>query len=257
MEILDKQLSDALILVAVLASLIGPVLFNKLFQKMEKDEHKYVISVIGSNQMTLPVVRELDPDLYETHLYHTKNEKMDEQIAESCFDIKEVENYDVKHLEALNVFDADLLVVATGDEETNAEIAIYAKEQGVDRVIARAESPERDQYLRSQNVDVFSVLLSNKTLLKAMIVAPSLVHVLTEQENQLYQINMNNSTFDGIMLRNFPFTGDVIIVRVFRGKDSIVPHGDTELKMGDRLIVTGSREYVEELRNVLEFCDWC
>ncbi|MBO8156295.1 MAG: monovalent cation:proton antiporter family protein [Bacillaceae bacterium] len=257
MEIIDKQMSDALILVAVLACLIGPIVFNKLFQKVDREEHKYVISVIGSNQMTLPVVRELDPDLYETHLYHTKTEKIDERITHSCFDIKEVESYDVVKLEEMNVFDSDLVVVATGNEETNAEIAIYAKEQGVDRVIARAESVENDQKLRDHNVDVFSVLLSNKTLLKAMIVAPSLVHVLTEQENQLYQINMNNSTFDGIMLRNFPFTGDVIMVRIFRGKDSIVPHGDTELKVGDRLIVTGSKEYVEELRNVLEFCDWC
>ncbi|MGP4076941.1 TrkA C-terminal domain-containing protein, partial [Halobacillus sp. K22] len=41
--------------------------------------------------------------------------------------------------------------------------------------------------------------------------------------------------------------------RIFRGKDSIVPHGDTELKLGDRLIVTGSSEYVDELKMDLEY----
>ncbi|WP_374707822.1 TrkA C-terminal domain-containing protein [Bacillus velezensis] len=46
--------------------------------------------------------------------------------------------------------------------------------------------------------------------------------------------------------------GDVIFVRIFRGVDSIVPHGDTRLKTGDRLIVTGSRNYVSELRKILE-----
>jgi CPA2 family monovalent cation:H+ antiporter-2 len=54
-------------------------------------------------------------------------------------------------------------------------------------------------------------------------------------------------------LRRFPFTGDVIFVRIFRGKDSIVPHGDTELLFNDRLIVTGSKEYVDELKRELEF----
>lgn len=54
-------------------------------------------------------------------------------------------------------------------------------------------------------------------------------------------------------LRKFPFTGDVIFVRIFRGKDSIVPHGDTELEFDDRLIVTGSRSYVNELRMLLEY----
>jgi len=58
-------------------------------------------------------------------------------------------------------------------------------------------------------------------------------------------------------LRRFPFTGDIIFVRIFRGKDSIVPHGDTELQLNDRLIVTGTREYVDELKRELEFCENC
>jgi CPA2 family monovalent cation:H+ antiporter-2 len=66
---------------------------------------------------------------------------------------------------------------------------------------------------------------------------------------------MNNPKYNGILLRNFPFMGDVIFVRIFRGKDSIVPHGDTELKIGDRLIATGSKEYVDELKKELEYCD--
>ena len=64
---------------------------------------------------------------------------------------------------------------------------------------------------------------------------------------------MLNEQFDGMTLRRFPFTGDVIIVRIFRGKDSLVPHGDTELMLNDRLIVTGSKEYVDELKRELEF----
>ena len=57
-------------------------------------------------------------------------------------------------------------------------------------------------------------------------------------------------------LREFPFTGDVIFVRIFRGKDSIVPHGETELNLYDRLIVTGTKEYVEELKQELQFVSY-
>jgi CPA2 family monovalent cation:H+ antiporter-2 len=145
------------------------------------------------------------------------------------------------------------LVVTTGDEQVNSEIAIYAKEFGVERVIARAESPVIDETLRGHGVEVFSVLLSTKSLLRALIESPGVMNILTNQETALYQINMRNSLYNGIQLRNFPFTGDVIFVRIFRGKDSIVPHGDSELQIGDRLIVTGSREYVDELKMVLEF----
>ena len=38
-----------------------------------------------------------------------------------------------------------------------------------------------------------------------------------------------------------------------RNNESIVPHGDTQLRYKDRLIVTGSKEYVDELKQELEF----
>ncbi|MBA2174470.1 monovalent cation:proton antiporter family protein [Halobacillus locisalis] len=254
---IDEQMEGALILVAVLTCLVAPILFKKIYGRFEDEDHKTVVSFVGSNRMTLPVVRELDITSYETHLYHTKLDKVDEKISRSCFDIKELEGYDLENMKELGVFEVDLLVASTGDEEENATIARYAKEQGVERVIARVESPELATEMRDLNISVFSVFLSSKALLKAMIEAPNVIDILTKQESALYQINMNNSMYNGMHLKEFPFTGDVIMVRIFRGKDSIVPHGDTELQMGDRLIVTGSSEYVDELKMELEYCEWC
>ncbi|MGP4076939.1 monovalent cation:proton antiporter family protein [Halobacillus sp. K22] len=250
---IDAQMEGALILVAVLTCLVAPIVFKKIYGKFEDEQSKTVVSFIGSNRMTLPVVRELDINSYETHLYHTKVDKIDDKISRSCFDIKELDGYNVEAMKEFGVFEVDLLVASTGDEEKNAEIARFAKEEGVERVIARVESPELTSELKELKVSVFSVFLSSKALLKAMIEAPNVVDIITKQESALYQINMNNSSYNGVYLREFPFTGDVIMVRIFRGKDSIVPHGDTELKLGDRLIVTGSSEYVDELKMDLEY----
>ncbi|SDZ75650.1 monovalent cation:H+ antiporter-2, CPA2 family [Thalassobacillus cyri] len=254
---IDKQMEGALILVAVLTCLITPIAFKKIYGRFEEENHRQTVSFIGSNRQTLPVVRELDENLYETHLYHTKVDKVDENISRSCFDIQELTAYDLDSMKELGVFDVDILVASTGDQVKNAEIAKFAKNNGVERVIARAESPELDQELKNIGVEVFSVMLSTKALLKAMIVAPDVVEILTDQDSALFQINMNNPMYDRIRLREFPFTGDVIMVRIFRGEDSIVPHGDTELRMFDHLIVTGSPEYVEELKMQLEYCEWC
>ncbi|WP_186575740.1 monovalent cation:proton antiporter family protein [Aquibacillus kalidii] len=251
--VIDSQMEGALILVAVLTCLVTPPFFKKYYVKQEEEEHRQVVSFIGSNQATLPVVRELDPSNFESHLYHTTNDKIDESLSRSIFDINKLESYDIENLEKIGVFNVDLVVVSTGDEYRNAEIASYAKEFGVERVIARVESPSLDKELKEKGINVFSVLLSTKTLLKALIEAPSVVDILTSQESALYEMSMNNANYDGTFLREFPFTGDVIMVRIFRGKDSIVPHGDTELRLGDRLIVTGSHEYVEELSLMLEY----
>ncbi|UOQ43416.1 cation:proton antiporter [Halobacillus salinarum] len=253
---IDKQMEGALILVAVLTCVIAPIVFKKLYGRFEEEDHKQVISFIGSNQMTLPVVRELDLTQFETHLYHTKRDTVDEKISRSCFDIKQLNGYQLEEMKFMGVFDVDILVASTGDETENAKIAKFAKQEGVPHIIARVESSSVDKELKELDIRVFSVLMSSKALLKAMIEAPDVVDIFTQQESALYQINMNNTLYDGVYVKDFPFTGDVIMVRIFRGKDSIVPHGDTQLHFNDHLIVTGSPEYVEELKLQLEYCEW-
>ncbi|WP_175988461.1 monovalent cation:proton antiporter family protein [Bacillus sp. Marseille-Q1617] len=257
MEIITSQMSGTLILVAVIACIITPIVFKKLFPRESANEKKLKVVFLGANQMTMPASRELQSSLYESVLYHTIQDKSDKNIADSLFKINEIENYDLDTLEEFNVFEADILVISTGDEEANATLSIAAKDRGVERVIARVESPDMHEALREQGIEVYSVFLSTKALLRAMIESPSVMNILTNQEMSLYEIKMLNSQFEGMTLRKFPFTGDVIFVRIFRGKDSIVPHGDTELHMNDRLIVTGTKEYVDELKRELEFCEYC
>lgn len=257
MEMITPQMSGTLILVAVISSVLSPIMFQKLFPKKTAAEKRVKVSFIGANQMTLPVSRELESSLYEPVLYHTKQAKVEKQIANSVFDITEIEDYSVATLQSKGIFDTDIVVISTGDAEVNARIAECAREAGVNRVIARIESPELAEELTTKGIEVFSVLRSTESLLRAMIESPGVMSILTNQENSLYEIRMLNDQFDGMSLRLFPFTGDVIFVRILRQNDSIVPHGDTELRLNDRLIVTGSKEYVDELKRELEFCFWC
>ena len=75
-----------------------------------------------------------------------------------------------------------------------------------------------------------------------------MLNLLSNVETSLYEIQMLNYQYENIQLRNFPFGGDIIFVRIIRDNDSIVPHGDTQLRYKDRLIVTGTKEYVDELK---------
>ncbi|QQZ08199.1 monovalent cation:proton antiporter family protein [Heyndrickxia vini] len=254
---ITQEMSGMFILVAVITCIITPILFRKLFPRENLQERKRKVSLVGANQLTLPVTRELSPKLYDVTLYHTKLDKADKQIANSLFKVKEINDYEVVTLEDEGIFASDIIVFMTGDEETNTPLAVEAKNRKVDRVIARIESPQLQEQVRENDVEVFSTLLSTQALLRSLIESPAVMRILTNQENSLFEINMLNNQFEGMTLRKFPFTGDVIFVRIFRGGESIIPHGDTELHINDRLIVTGSTEYVDELKRELEFCEWC
>jgi monovalent cation:H+ antiporter-2, CPA2 family len=255
MEVITPEMSGTLILVAVISCVLTPIVFKKLFPQSANEDRKLKVALIGANQMTLSVTRGLS-SLYEPVLYHTKQDKAENKVSSSLFDIIEVEDYSPGTLEQQDIYNADIIVISTGNENTNALIARAAREQGSGRVIARIENPELESSLKQQDIEVFSVLMSTTTLLRALIESPGILNILTNQESSLHEIKMLNDQFDGMTLRRFPFTGDVIFVRILRGNDSIVPHGDTELRLNDRLIVTGSNEYVEELKMELELGMW-
>ncbi|XJZ28201.1 monovalent cation:proton antiporter family protein [Bacillota bacterium Lsc_1132] len=257
MKIITPQMGGTLILVAVITSIFTPIVFKKLFPKEDVANRKIKVVFLGANQVTMPVSRELKSSLYEAILYHTKIEKSEKQIADSLFEIIEIPDYSLETMEKTEVFNAEIVVISTGDEEENATLAMAVKERGIQRVIARIESPDLEESLREHHIEVFSVFMSTKALLRALIESPKVINILTNQEASLYEISMQNAQFKGMSLRRFPFAGDIIFVRIFRGKDSIVPHGDTELELNDRLIVTGSKEYVDQLKRELEFCESC
>ncbi|MBG9822681.1 MULTISPECIES: monovalent cation:proton antiporter family protein [Bacillus] len=250
--VIDHKMSGALILVAVLTSILTPVWFKALFKKEQAASHKKRVTFIGANQLTLPVTLDLHQDEYDIRILHVFQENKEALLADSIFEVESIEQYDDETLRKAGVGQEDVLVVATGSETKNKEIALFAKEEGAKQVIASVNKAEAELTLKEAGIDTFSTFLSSKTVLRALIEAPDAIRLLTNEDSSLYQIQMNNHRYHNVMLREFPFTGDLVFVRIFRGIDSLVPHGDTTLRSGDRVLVSGSREYVAGLRAQLE-----
>ncbi|HWJ79555.1 MAG TPA: cation:proton antiporter [Niallia sp.] len=253
LNVITSEMSGIFILVAIITCIITPIVFKKLFPKEVAGEKVIKVSIIGVNQVTMQVYQELKSPLYDVTFYHKKQEKQDFQIADSLFEIVELENYSEDSLQQTNIYGNDIVLVSTGDPDVNAEMSLWIKQAGVDRVICRVENMEKEEWLRSEGIEVFSMLNSTKALLTALIQSPNIFALLGNNETSLHEITIKNKDFEGMNLRTFPFTGDVIFVRIFRGTDSVIPHGDTELHLNDHLIVTGSDEYVRELKRKLEF----
>lgn len=183
-------------------------------------------------------------------IYHTKQVEKDPKQLET-FDIIELDNYSIETLKECGVFESEILVVATGEDGVNEAIAQEARDHGIRRVITRIEDSVKREELSNKNIEVYSAFFSSQVLLKMMIENPSVASFLSRNDNSLYDIPVKNMDYHKTALRNFPHFGDAIIVRIFRGKDSIVPHGDTEILFGDKLIVTGSRDHIKQLKRVL------
>ncbi|HDA1604043.1 TPA: monovalent cation:proton antiporter family protein [Staphylococcus aureus] len=249
---ISAETSGILILSAVITCVFVPIIFKKLFPVPDEFNRKIEVSLIGKNQLTIPIAQNLTSQLYDVTLYYRKDLSDRRQLSDDITMI-EIADYEQDVLERLGLFDRDIVVCATNDDDINRKVAKLAKAHQVERVICRLESTTDDTELVDSGIEIFSSYLSNKILLKDLIETPNMLNLLSNVETSLYEIQMLNYKYENIQLRNFPFGGDIIFVRIIRNNESIVPHGDTQLRYGDRLIVTGAKEYVDELKQELEF----
>ena len=252
LKTISAETSGILILSAVITCVFVPIIFKKMFPIPNEVNRRIEVSLIGKNQLTIPIAQNLTSQLYNISLYYRKDLSDSRKLSDEITMV-EIADYEESLLARLGLFERDIMVCATNDDEINRNVALIAKKYGVDRVICRLESSNEDAEIKAQGIEVFSNYLSNKILLKGLIETPNMLNLLSNVETSLYEIQMLNHHYENMQLRNFPFGGDIIFVRIVRNNESIVPHGETQLRYKDRLIVTGSKEYVDELKQELEF----
>jgi len=250
--IISPSLSASLILSAVITCIFAPILFKKMFPKVEIPKPK--VSIIGASRITLPLSLDLKREDYDVTLYMMRQNKINDEEAKSHdFPIVKLDEITIQSLMEQKAFEADrVVVVATSDDEQNLLLAEHAKELGVEHVIASVEDPLLQEKATQEHIAVFSTINSTRILLRALIDKPSLVRLITTANETVREVELRSNKYNGLALRRLPFLGDVLVIQIYRGNKALIPHGDTKLQHGDTLLVTGSKEHIDTLKSILE-----
>lgn len=250
MDIIAKDMYGALILVAVLSSLIFPILFSRIFPVQA--QRKPVISILGANHVSLPVASDLGKEGYDVRVY-TANvpEGAPSEEANKTYKLQQIADLSPQVLENCGVFDADGAVFITMDDTVNVQLARHAEAMGVKNPVVRVEDPQLHDQLLRDGIQVFSTLYASCTLLKAMIENPSAVKLIAGDDSSIREVTMNNPAYHFTRLRELPFLGGVLVLRIYRGESFIIPHGNSDIQTGDRLLVSGEPESIQFLLNEL------
>ncbi|MFC4077508.1 monovalent cation:proton antiporter family protein [Salinithrix halophila] len=246
MGLITNTTNTALVLAAVVTVLTSPV----IFQRLVPDAETYRIAnaaLIGFNPVTLQLARDLSRDGYEVELYGSDKSNL-EPLERHPFRVVELPSRDLDRLAEQGVFDKEIVIAFTNEDEENLEIARFAEERGVKQVIARIEA--KPDLTKESRIQVVSAFYSNVTLVKAMIEFPSLIQLVTTH-GYLQEIPMNNQRYHFMRIRDLDLLGESLVLRIMRGNEVIVPHGDTVIQLGDRLIISDTPEHVQRLRRLL------
>lgn len=244
--------SDAFTLAAVIVCILGPILFNARFKLTTEDKIKERVNIIGTNVMTVPVAQELHDNWYNVKMFTHKKENYDtykSRVAKLTL----VDGINEANLEKAGAFNADLLVAGLRDDDENIRIGHVAKEKGVKRVIVSLfnPTPERKKKAAGQGIEVFNQFNVETSVLRSLIESPSILNILNDTQNGLYEVTVRNRRYTGQKLMNLDFIDKMTISRIRRDNKWLTPHGNTIIEPNDHVIFTAKVEDATKIREEL------
>ena len=162
--------------------------------------------------------------------------------------------FDQEILAESNIASADTIVAVTDDDETNVLGSLLAKQIGVKQAIALVK---RDSYASLVTKLGVDILVNPRTI----IVSQILRHVRQGRIRSVYSLwegfgeimeaeVMETSPLVGATLGDKKLPRGVIIGAIVRDRKVLIPRVDTDIRIGDRVILlagTGTIREVEEL----------
>lgn len=244
--------SDAFTLAAVIVCIVGPILFNAIFKLTTEDRIKERVNIIGTNMVTVPVSQELHDNWYNVKMFTHRKENYN-TYKSRVSKIKLVDGIDEASLDKAGAFDADLVVTGLRDDDENIRVSLLAKEKGVKRVIVGLfnPTPERVKQVSGKGIEVFNNFNVEISVLRALIESPSILKILNDTKNGLYEVSVRNRRYTGQKLMNLDFIDKMTISRIRRDNKWLTPHGSTIIEPGDRVIFTAKEEDATRIREEL------
>ncbi len=252
--VISSSQKDAFILAAVIVCICAPIVFNSVYKLSKEDLIKQRVVLIGANVVTVPIAQQLSAQWYDIHLVTSKKENYEAYNSE-VENLTLLPEITTDHLREAGLLRADILVASYLNDGQNARFATMAKEAGIKRVIAfqtdRSATSDRMERLTAAGIEVFNPYAVQVSFLRALIESPSVMRMLTDTEAGLYEVRVTNHRFTGRQLMDLPFIDKITVSRIRRRNHWITPHGSTVLEYNDRLIFTGKRADVAEIRHQL------
>ncbi|MGB3606846.1 MAG: Trk system potassium transporter TrkA [Psychroserpens sp.] len=200
------------------------------------------IMILGGSKIGYKTARDLCKGKFNVKLIES-----DKEIAFDCADdlpnalVINGDGRNVELLEEENISDMDAFISVTGNSETNIMSCLVAKSKGVKKTIALVEN--MDYYQLSQSIGIDTLI--NKKLLAANNIFRYIrrgevvaMTKLTNMNAELLEFKVTSrSKITRHKIKDLDFPRSAIIGGVIRHDIGIIPLGDFQIELGDKVVV--------------------
>lgn len=159
-------------------------------------------------------------------------------------------------LESEEVADNDVIIALTDDDKLNLLVALVGKHMGIPKTVVRVGRPEYIMLMEQVGIDiVFSPrLMTAGQILRIVRSGEGVVSISTFEGGKAESIEIlitDQSPVAGKQLKDIRLPGKALVGVILRGDEAIVPRGNTEILVGDHIVLFTLPESVTKLLNYL------
>jgi Trk K+ transport system NAD-binding subunit len=156
-------------------------------------------------------------------------------------------------LAQVGVDNVDVVIAASEDDGRNVISALQARQLDHEHVIAIVQDPDYVKLLEKNNVVAISARLTTATMVENYLDRPGLA--------QLFEFGIGAASIldvtvpkkaqvDGLRIRETKIPKECVIAAIIRDNHFVVPRGDTEVKVDDRVIFIGPADSIKKAHDM-------
>ena len=155
---------------------------------------------------------------------------------------------------------SDAFVALTGMDEENVIVSLFAKQEGVSKVISKVDKPSIFNMVKMFGLDT---VVSPRTVIANHIIRFVRAHQADSGSgiNTLYKLHDKVEALEfnvekdfggiGVPLKDLGLKRNILIGGIVRGREYILPDGNSKLLVGDKVIVVTAVSQITQLGQIL------
>jgi Trk K+ transport system NAD-binding subunit len=179
----------------------------------------------------------------------TRNEARKEELDQTDVNVQLVTNWDLETLRKLDLSRADSVVTLLTDEENYQLCEMIYEHFGTKTVVVQLNNRENAVRFHELGALIVEPQTAVVSLLEHFVRSPVGASLLLGMEDGqgVIDIEVRNPDIHGLTLRELRLPLDVLVLSVSRGNRTIISHGYTRLRLGDKVTMVGSADKLDEV----------
>lgn len=246
--IIDEAINADFILVAIVTCTISPLIFNRVYPAAQKIKREGVI-IVGLGETSAMLARRLQQTGERVTVLGQSPERAQRLAQQQNLTVFEGDPRQPDSLHRAGAAQAaTLIAVSTYDDVNLAACRLAAEEFGVPLLIAQSSDPAVADCLTEMGVRVVRPQLATVHALEGALHFPAAFDMLTNHEDgvEVREVQLNHPQYNGKLMREIRLPGNALVLGLRRNGEVLVPHGDTQLYLGDLLMLVGHPESLQQ-----------